>query len=367
VEQDSRKAIADERPETLRDRFVALVRARRAEQGLLVLGILYTFYFARSLILPIFIALLFAALLQPLVQKLNRFHIPDSLGAAIVVVVFFCLLALAVSYLSGPAAKWLDEGPAAVERIQSKVAKLKTPIQHAKEATEGIGKVTDLGGKDSQKKVAVKEPSVAGHIVSRVWEFLGEAAVVIILIYFFLAQGRTTLERVTNGFRDPSQGERVRTVLLQAQKDISAYLRTYAVINSAITVVVTLLMFVLGLPTPYLWGVMAGCLNFIPYLGPATALGVIALVSLLTFDSLTRVLLPPLLYLALIILEGNFITPMIMSNRLSMNAIAVFLSILFWGWVWGVPGVFLAVPILATLKIIFNTINAAKPIREALK
>ncbi len=81
---------------------------------------------------------------------------------------------------------------------------------------------------------------------------------------------------------------------------------------------------------------------------------------------MSRILLPPLLYLTLVIIEGNFVTPTIMSRRLAMNPIVVFLSILLWGWVWGVAGIFLAVPILATLKIIFNTIDAAQPLREAL-
>ena len=357
----------DERPENLRDRLFTLLRAQRAEQGLFILGVLYTFYFARGLILPIFIALLFAALLHPLVQRLNRLRVPDYVGAAIVVVTFFCLVALAVSYLSGPATKWLNQGPAAMAQIQAKVAKLKTPIEHARKATEQLGEVANLDGKDDRKKVAVKEPSIAGHIVSRLWAFLGEAGVVVILIYFFLAQGRMLIVRITNGFKDPSQGSRVRAVLLQAQKDVSAYFGTYVMVNSGVAFIVTMLMLVTGVPTPLLWGVMAGCLNFIPYLGPGTTLAVITLVSLLSFESVTRILLPPVLYLALVILEGNFITPAIMSTRLSMNATVVFISILFWGWVWGVPGIFLATPILATLKIIFNTINMARPVREALK
>jgi predicted PurR-regulated permease PerM len=348
--------------------MITLINAEHAQKALFVLGILYTCYFARSLILPIFIALLLAVILQPLVQKLNRLRIPNPVGAAVVMVTLLALVALAIFYVSQPAAKWLNQAPSIMGQVQTKLAKLKKPIEHAKETTDRLGKITDLGGGDGETKVAVKGPSLAGHVVSGLWFFLGQAAIVIILMYFFLAQGRGMLVRVTNGFRDPSQRASILTVLEQIQHDVSTYLQTYAIINAGIALVVTLLMLAFGMPTPILWGIMTGTFHFIPYLGPATALGIISLVSLLSFDSLLNILLPPLSYLALIILEGNLITPMIMSNRLAMNPIVVFVSILFWGWVWGVPGIFLAVPILATLKIIFNTMDTApQPLREALK
>ncbi len=342
------------------------MRLQRAEQALLALAILYTFYFARSLILPVLIALLVAALLQPLVERLGRLHIPDPVGAGIVVMVFLVSFGVGVYYLSSPASTWLNRGPAVMRQVEEKVAKLKKPIEKAKAATDRIGAVADLGGNDG-RQVVEKGPSLASQVVGGASSFLEHVAVVIILVYFLLAQGRTVLRRAASGFRDPSKGERMRAFLLRLQKDISAYLGTYAIVNIGVGLVVTGLMWILGMPSPYLWGVVAGCLNFIPYVGPATTLCIIALVSILSFDGLGRTVLPPLAYVCLTTLEGNFITPMIMGSRLAMNPLMVFVSIVVWGWVWGVPGIFLAVPILTTFKIVFDDLNLSPPIREVLK
>jgi predicted PurR-regulated permease PerM len=331
----------------------------------MALGILYTLYFARSLILPIFIALLLAALLHPVVRRMNRLRVPETVAAGLVIVAFLVLVILAAFSLSAPVVNWAGQGPAIAGQVQAKVAKLKEPIEHARKATERVGRMAGMDSK-GQKEVAVKGPGVAGYVASGAWSFLGEAAIVVILTYFFLARGRSTLQGIAGGFRDPSQGERLLTILARAQHDISIYLQTYALVNAGVALVVTLIMLILGMPTPLLWGVMAGSFNFIPYLGPGCALGVIALVSLLSFDSLGRMALPPLAYLCLIVVEGNFVTPTIMGNRLAMNPIAVFISILFWGWVWGVPGIFLAVPILATLKIVLSSMGRARPVHEAL-
>jgi predicted PurR-regulated permease PerM len=132
-------------------------------------------------------------------------------------------------------------------------------------------------------------------------------------------------------------------------------------INTALGVVTTGLMMGLGMPNPGLWGVMAGFLNFIPYLGAAVSLMIIALVSALTFDSLLQIALPPMAFLTVTTIEGNFLTPMIVGRRLTLNPIAVFLTILFWGWLWGIPGALMAVPILAVFKILCD---AHKPLHS---
>ena len=121
-------------------------------------------------------------------------------------------------------------------------------------------------------------------------------------------------------------------------------------------------MWVIGLPNAGLWGTVAGVLNFIPFLGPGITAVLIFLVSVLTFDTLSAMLVPPAVFIALTTLEGNFLTPMIVGRRLSLNPIAVFVSILFWGWMWGMPGALLAVPILAIMKILCD---AHEPLRPA--
>ncbi len=169
----------------------------RTGAGLLILGVLYTIYFARSLLLPVFVALLLAAFLQPLVQKLNRLRIPDIAGAAIVVLFFVLVLGGAIYQLSSPAADWVNRGPLLLQKADHKLSALKQSIRKAQEKTQQL---EDIGKLDETKtKVAVKGPSLAERIFTQTWLILATAAVVLALIYFLLAQGRPTLHRLTYG------------------------------------------------------------------------------------------------------------------------------------------------------------------------
>ncbi len=332
----------------------------KAEVGIFILGILYTIYAARSLLLPIFLALLLAALLQPFVQKLHRWKIPESVGAAAVVLVFVAVVATTVYELSAPVTEWVAEAPLLLRKAEYKVEKLKQSLRKAKEKTEQIEQMADLEG--GKEKVVVKGPSLSQRILSQTWVVLGTAAVVIVLVYFLLAQGRQTLLRLVSGLQGKDTGERLTALLLKIQQDIAAYLRTVIVINTAVGVFTGIFTALLGLPSPILIGVVAGVLNFIPYLGPAVTFGVISAVSLATFDDWLRILPPPLVFLCFTSLEGNIITPMILGSRLTLNPIVIFLAILFWGWVWGAAGVFLAVPTLTALKIITGSVPSLEPL-----
>lgn len=362
-DQDHESVNSDGKPR-IGKKIFDFVRGREPGKSLLLLGVLYTLYLARSLVLPIFIALLFAALLQPLVNRLHRLKIPDAVGAAIVVLVCLSIVAGGIYYLASPASTWLNRAPAVLGQAQAKVNALKKPLQKAQEATERLGKMTELGG-EQEGKIVIKGESVTKQLVGGASSFLTHVVVVVILVYFLLAQGRAVLGSITSTLPDHEQAARFGSFLVQLQTNISAYLGTYAIINLGIALIVSLIMLVLGVPNPLLWGVVAGCFNFIPYLGPAATFGIISLVSLLSFDTLGRIVLPPLAYIALTTLEGNFITPTIMGNRLEMNPLIVFISILFWGWVWGVPGIFLAVPILVGLKILFSSdLTAATSVND---
>lgn len=235
-----------------------------------------------------------------------------------------------VYYLASPASSWLNRAPTILGQAQVKLHELKRPLEKAREATERLGKIADLeGGREG--KVVVKGESVSKQLVGGASTFLTHVVVVVILVYFLLAEGRLVLEGITSTLASRDQALRFSSVLLLLQKNISAYLGTYAIINLGVALIVSLIMMILGVPSPLLWGVVAGIFNFIPYLGPAATFGIISLVSLLSFDSLGRVMLAPLCYIALTTLEGNFITPMIMGHRLEMNPLIVFVSILFWG------------------------------------
>ncbi len=334
----------------------------RTGAGILILGLLYTIYFARSLLLPFFLALLLAALLQPLVQKLNRFRIPDIAGAAIVVLFFVVVLSGAIYELSSPAEDWINRGPLLLQKADHKLSALKQSIKKAKEKTQQL---EDIGKLEEPKaKVAVGGPSLSERIFTQTWLVLATAAIVLALVYFLLAQGRPTVRLLTFDLWGEEQGKRLMNLLVKIQQDIASYLTTLSLIYLIFGTVTAVAMALFGMPTPVLWGTVTTVLHFIPFLGPAITFFILFGVSFLTFDTWPRILLPPLFYACLAGLEGYFITPMVLGRRLTLNPIMVFGAFLFWGWMWGIVGVFLAVPILASIKIICDDVEWLKPVGQ---
>ncbi len=342
----------------------SLALTGRTGTGLLILAVLYTVYFARSLLLPFFLALLLAAFLLPLVQKLNRLRIPDIAGAAIVVLFFVSVLAGAVYELSSPAQDWINRGPLLVEKADHKLSALKRSLKKAQEKTQQLADIGKL--EEPKEKVAVRGPSLLERIFTQTWLALATVAVVLALIYFLLAQGRPTLRLLTYDLWGEERGKRLMNLLVKIQQDIASYLTTISLIYLILGTVTAVAMALFGMPTPVLWGAVATVMHFIPFLGPVITFFILCGVSFLTFDTWPRILLPPLFYGCLAGLEGYFITPMVLGRRLTLNPIMVFGAILFWGWMWGIVGVFLAIPILASVKIICDDVERLKPIGQIL-
>jgi predicted PurR-regulated permease PerM len=205
-----------------------------------------------------------------------------------------------------------------------------------------------------------------GTILNQTLEAGAAIGVTIILLYFLLASGNLFLQklvRVLPRFQD----KRIAvTIVRQIEKDISLYLLTVTMINAGLGVAVGTAMYGLGMPNPVLWGVMAGCFNFIPYLGAIASAIVLTLVASVTFDQLGHILLVPVVFVALNELEGMIITPAIVGKRLSLNPVAIFIWLLLWGWLWGIPGTLIAVPLLAVIKIICDNIAPLAPMGEFL-
>jgi predicted PurR-regulated permease PerM len=146
-------------------------------------------------------------------------------------------------------------------------------------------------------------------------------------------------------------------IVQSIEHDVSAYLITISAINFMVGVATGIAMAACGLGDPVLWGSVAFMLNYVPILGPMVGVGMFALVGLLSFDPLLSALLPAGLYLLIHVIEGEFVTPLILARRLTLNPVLIILSLIFWYWMWGVPGAILAVPILAIIKIICDRIK----------
>lgn len=341
---------------------------RIATVGLFVIAVLFTLYFGRDVLLPIMLALILSFLLRPLVRMLYRLGIPEGLGAAVMVLLLFGGTLMAVYTLAAPAAEWVNRMPRVLHELEFKLGDLRAGIERAREASRQIEEIANSTGTPGAptREVVVRGPTLIEQAVDQVEAIIVNVVILQVLLYFFLARGRHSLEALIGTMSSVDDRVHYAMVAATLQQNIAVYLLTITVINAALGVAAGLLMWMWGLPNPALWGVLVGLANYIPFIGPAVMTGVLFLVSVLTFDGIGAILLPPLSFVALTTIEGNFLTPMIVGRRLSLNPIAVFVSILFWGWLWGIPGALLAVPILAILKILFDAHEPLKPIGALL-
>jgi predicted PurR-regulated permease PerM len=190
--------------------------------------------------------------------------------------------------------------------------------------------------------------------------FAVSAAGTVMLLYFLLASERWLIARTVQAI--PRQ--RARALLLsgvrQAQRDISYFFATQLLINCGVGIAVTATSWWLGMPNPLLWGVATGVLNFIPYLGPLAAAVMMLLAGVLTFDTLPDAVAPTLALIAVHALESNIVSPLVVSRRLELNPLAVFVAVLMWGWLWGVSGALIAVPVLLGLRIACHRIRGMR-------
>jgi predicted PurR-regulated permease PerM len=197
-------------------------------------------------------------------------------------------------------------------------------------------------------------------------EVVAKSSVMFILLYFLLASGDMFIRKLIKLFPGLHKKKRMVKITRAVEHHVSRYLFTVTVINLFMGIALGIGMFVIGMPNPVLWGVMAGFLVFLPYLGPLVGVVIVTVIAFLTFDSIGKILLAPAIYIALETVQGQIITPMLVGLRFALNPVAIFIWLIFWGWLWGVIGALLAVPMLTVFKILCDHIEPLVPIGEFL-
>ena len=333
--------------------------------GLFILAIFYTVYFLRAVLLPIVLAWLLSYLLRPIVRTLSRIKIPPMLGAALILLTLLSIVTLAVSALAAPAAGWLAKAPSGLEELQHKLLPMKRSI--AQMAKAG-GEIEKLATPDSTSKAAieVQRHPITETLFTHTPEFVSSMVLLIILLFFLLAYDGVFIGKLIKLLPSFSDKKRAVSIAQDIESQVSRYLFTVTVINCCLGMAVGTTVGLLGLPNPVMWGVMVAILNFVPYLGALTGIICMTIGAILSFDSLGYALIFPAVYLGFGALEGNFITPWVMGRSLTLNPVLILLSLVFWGWMWGIAGVIIAVPILAAFKIFCAHIKPMEPLAEFL-
>lgn len=345
------------------ERAVASERATAISLVVLaVLGVFYALYVARSFAVPVAFALLLNLLLSPLIRALSRIHVPPPLGAAFVLVALFALLFGGAALLAEPAQQWMHRAPRTVAAIDRKLRRLRAPVEQVTRTAEQVQKAAELPGTTPSRAVVLQGPTLVARVFGTTQALLAAVVEVVFLLYFLLASGDLFLQKLVRVLPTAEDREAAVRIARRAEASISTYLLTLATVSVGEGVVVAGALALLGMPNVILWGALTAMLELIPYLGAATMVAVLTLAGLATFDSLPHALLVPATYLGISLLQANIVSPALLGHRLTLNPVAIFIGLALWFFLWGVPGAFLAVPMLATVKIVCDYIEPLAPI-----
>jgi predicted PurR-regulated permease PerM len=333
---------------------------------LAVLALLYTLYFARDFLLPITLAVLLDFLFSPVVRAMGRWHIRAPAAAGIVVLGLVGGTALAAYNLAEPVQRWAAEAPAVLGATQQRLSRILRPVAEASQRAEAAASGATATGAGAPQEVVVRGPSVVSRLFGTTQRLVTAVLEVLVLLYFLLAAGDLFLQKLIKVLPNFQDKKKAVQIARETEASVSTYLLSALLMNVGEGVVVAIAMYLLGMPNPLLWGALVVVLEFVPYLGALVMVGILAIAALTTFDSVGRAMLAPAAFLAINLVQANFVYPLLMSRRLTLNPVAVFVGLAFWWWIWGVPGAFIAVPVVATFKIFCDHIEALASVGEFL-
>jgi predicted PurR-regulated permease PerM len=324
--------------------------------GLFALAALTAAYVARDIVLPMAFALTLKLLLQPLMRMLERAHLPRNVAALLIILALLGAIVGLGAAISGPASAWAAKLPEGVPRLQERLGFLRGPIDtllHFLQQVENFGST----GAPRDATGLFAGSGLMASLFTGARSFADGLFTTVLFLYFLLLSGDSFLRRLVEILPRFRAKRQAIDISQQIEDDISAYLATITVMNAIVGLATALVMRLTGVGDPILWGTVAFLLNYAPIIGPALAVFVFLLAGLLTLDGLWHALAPAGLYMAIHLVEGETLTPMLLAKRFTLNPVLVILSLVFWFWMWGIPGAILSVPMLAIMKIICDRIR----------
>ncbi|MFC3441784.1 AI-2E family transporter [Sphingobium rhizovicinum] len=334
-----------------RDRLLASI-ALTSGIGLM-LALPFALRAGAEFFLPLTAALVIAIALVPLLEWMERRGIPSGLSALIAVGGFLLVANTALVLIIVPATDWFRILPQRLPKIQANLAPLIDFYSNLQRFVDETVQMLATGPVAAAQASAVEAPrSLLQFAATSAPSAIIQMVFALLIIYFFLA-GWTKLRRRTINSRGSFDGAMAVARVIQNVVDAtSAYVITIATINLCLGLAVAIALWVIGMPSPLMWGGIVALLNFVPYFGPMLAAVLLGLGGLMVFDDVYVALLPAGLQVAFHLVEANVVTPLLLGRRLTMNPLLILVSLTFWGWVWGTPGALLAVPLLIIIQTV---------------
>jgi len=347
-------------------------------------AVAFALYFGREILVPIAFALLLNALFRPVVRSLEKLRLPTPIAAAIVTLALLAAFVGIGWALSNPLQDWFTKAPESFSRAQGKLEKLRKPVQQVTKLTNQLQQAAqgpptsratnpatnpaaeEPPAQPPAQPPAPRAPSAIARFLGTTTTLLGQIVEVIVLLYLLLAAGDMFLQKLVKVMPLPRDKVAARDVVHEAEAAVLRYMLVTALINAGQGVIVALVLWWLKVPSPLLWAVFTFVLEFIPYLGATIMVGLLAVTGFATFDGMWHILAVPGSYLIITTLQNNVVSPIAYGQRLKLNPVAVLVGVILWWFLWGIAGAFLAVPIIATVKIISDHSDNLTPLAEFL-
>lgn len=340
--------------------IVVLDRWRRSSQiaviGLFVIALLWCAYVARQVIVPLLLAWVIATIVLPIVRWLQQRKVPRVLAVLLVTTLLVTFIVSLLVLLTAPATTWLGRAAELTSLIKEKLQTVGQPLALLEEARKAFGSIAASSTAPTLK--VEQEPATVMTILSVLAPAVSQFLLFVGALIFYLIYQVRLRNTMVMLFTDRDTRLRTLHILRSVDESMTRYFGAFTLVNLCLGAVTTILTWALGLPNPLLWGVLAAILNYIPYVGPGIVIVTLAVAGLLTYPTLSEAAVPPLIFLGIVTLEGQFLTPAFMGRRLELNPFAVFLAIAFCTWLVGPIGAFLAVPLLMALTITFSRVAA---------
>ncbi|MCL1634831.1 AI-2E family transporter [Luteimonas sp. SX5] len=338
----------------------------RASMALVVLAVLavgYTLWAAQEMILPVLLAMFFALIGNPILRGLRRMYIPRFLGALLVLALGLAGAVLLGRQLIVPAGEWMQQIPKELRVLAPKLRQMTQPMQQANKAAESFARAASEPNTRKVQVVTIQDPDPWKSLTATP-KMLASVLAVVLLTFFFMTFGEN-LQRNAIALLPTRQRKKLTVDILQSiELEISRYVLTISLINTLLGLAVAASLYALGLEVQeaLLWGTVAALLNFAPYVGPLIGVGLMLLMGFVTFEGLWpdyewSPLAPAAIYLALHTIEGQIVTPIVLGRRMALSPLVLILALMLFGWLWGIIGLLLAVPLLVCVKIVLGRIE----------
>lgn len=334
--------------------------------GLFAIALLASFYVAHPIVLPIILAVLFSLLFGPLVRKAQLgLKVPPAVTALVLILGLLAGIAGLGYAVAPPVAKWVTKAPQGVSRLLTGESQVTATLKEVQKSAAKVEKSMGGTSENEPQAVVVESNSWQQQLLKKLRNGTTGLALALALSYFLLVSGDGL---ITNFVRQLPRDKRRMTlrVVRESQQQIAKYLAVISTSNFLVGLATGLLCWAIGLPTPAVWGIIAGLARFVPYLGVIGTVILLGIVSLATLDELWLIALAPLGYLGLTSLVGFFLEPYIHGFRMAINPVVIFVSIFFWGWLWGAVGVLLAVPLMTVIQVVLKQIPRLQPIYRVI-